>query len=184
MTREEWRVIKDFPDYAISDEGIVKRIRDSYQRQKKAGRIIKPEISKNGYFRVSLTGSDGCKKKLSVHRLMLQAFIDNPLMLPQCNHKNGKKLDNCISNLEWCTPSQNQKHSVDTGLRRMFFKKGEANLVSKLKDGEVWLIKELLATGKLQNIFIAKMFLVSDGLITMIKKGRRWGHIKLQEDTL
>lgn len=74
-------------------------------------REIKGEIN-HGYARVNL--SFGQKStKFRVHRLVAEAFIDNPLAKPFVNHKDGNKLNNHISNLEWCTSSENERHSFD-----------------------------------------------------------------------
>ena len=67
-----------------------------------------------GYYMVRLGGREG--GQISVHRLMALAFIDNPNNYPIVNHKDGNKWNCSISNLEWCTASENCQHAIDTGL--------------------------------------------------------------------
>lgn len=69
----------------------------------------------NGYLMVTLDG-----KQLSVHRLVAMHFLPNPYNYSQVNHKDGNKLNNHYSNLEWCNPEQNIQHALETGLRKGF----------------------------------------------------------------
>jgi hypothetical protein len=59
---------------------------------------------------------DGVNKNHSVHRLVAETFIPNPLNLSDVNHKDGNKLNNHVSNLEWCSRSENLAHAVRIGL--------------------------------------------------------------------
>ena len=65
-----------------------------------------------GYDRVKL-GESGMMR---IHRLVAEAFIPNPLNLPEVNHKDGDKKNNCVTNLEWVTHQGNMVHAVETGL--------------------------------------------------------------------
>lgn len=76
---------------------------------------LHPAVTNRGYRRV-LIYYNGFRRHMSVHRLVADAFIPNPLQLPEVNHKNGDKSDNTVYNLEWCTPEYNVKHSYDNGL--------------------------------------------------------------------
>lgn len=99
---EQWREIKDFEKlYKISSFGNVFSI--------KKHKNIKPETSNNGYLRIGLHKAGKVYMK-SIHRLVAETFIPNPENKPQINHKNGNKIDNCIENLEWVTPSENVSH--------------------------------------------------------------------------
>ena len=75
-------------------------------------------IGTTGYYIVNLyISKNGKYKTRSIHRLMAEAFIENPENLPIINHIDGNKLNDEIENLEWCTYSYNNKHAYDTGLK-------------------------------------------------------------------
>lgn len=76
-------------------------------------RILKPWYNKN-YLFVYLN-----KKNFTIHRLVAITFIHNPNNLPQVNHKDWNKLNNNVSNLEWCTASENVKHAYNTWLNKI-----------------------------------------------------------------
>jgi hypothetical protein len=97
--------IKDFKGYWIHDDGRVWSDR--------SGRFLKVGNS-CGYCRVVLVSNKGYGKY--IHRLIAEAFIDNPENKPQVNHINGVKHDNRIENLEWATAKENIQHAYDTGL--------------------------------------------------------------------
>jgi hypothetical protein len=73
--------------------------------------------NKNGYSTVCLVLGDISSNKL-LHRVVAMAFIPNPENKPQVNHKDGDKSNNCVSNLEWTTSSENNKHSYSINRRR------------------------------------------------------------------
>lgn len=70
------------------------------------------ETTKKGYHRVTLSFGN-VSKKYYVHRIVCQAFIENNESKPFVNHIDGNKLNNNVKNLEWCTSSENERHSFD-----------------------------------------------------------------------
>lgn len=108
--------------YAISKDGKVKSlsriIKLSNGRNRAIGeKILVPRINNYGYVSIRLS-KDGKTKTCFVHRLLAEAFIDNPENLPQVNHINGNKLDNSLENLEWVSPTTNSDHAYRIGLNK------------------------------------------------------------------
>ena len=95
--QEVWAPIAQAPNYSVSSTG---RVRNDI-----TGKILKPYSCK-GYQRIKLA-VNGSSKDFKIHRLVAQAFIDNPDQLPQINHRDEDKSNNCIWNLEWCTNKYN-----------------------------------------------------------------------------
>ena len=72
----------------------------------KSKMFLKPWVSRNGYFMVNLH-KDKKIKHCYIHRLVAMAYLPNPENLPQVNHKDENKTNNCLQNLEWCDASYN-----------------------------------------------------------------------------
>lgn len=115
---EIWKDIKGFEGYyQISSWGRVRSldryVPDCFDSKRIAvGQILKPYKTKKGYLKITLyKNSKQVYKKCRVHRLVAEAFIDNPNCLPEVNHKDGNKENNSITNLEWCTGEENRKHA-------------------------------------------------------------------------
>ena len=135
----------------------------------KEGRILKQNDNGNGYLQVQLC-KNGKSKTERVHRLVALTFIENPLRLPQVNHKDFNKRNNNANNLEWCTLQQNVEHSKSAN--RM--KKPQ---FAKLSEEAVLEIKYLISE-QFSNREIAELFDVHPGTIQCIRIGRNWSHIK------
>lgn len=122
-THEEWREV-DFTNnkYSVSSEG---RIRNNL-----TGNILKPSIHKRGYLKINLE-VDGKRYSKSMHRLIALTFIPNPENKAEVNHINGIHDDNRVVNLEWVTPEENIRHSVENHLR-------EKGMLRKAITGESW----------------------------------------------
>lgn len=108
--------------YEVSDQGLVRSLdrtvlgRDGTQYPFK-GRSLKAAPNKDvGYLQVSLW-KNGVGTSYYVHRLVGEAHIPNPDNLPEINHKNGVRVFNDKSNLEWVTSLENKLHAINTGLR-------------------------------------------------------------------
>ncbi len=97
----ERRTVKGHSEmYEVSSDGDV--------FNKKTGRKLVKGLGSNGYLKVTL--AYGKKETLSVHRLVAEAFIDNPLNLPLVNHKDMNKTNNSADNLEWCSFKYNNTY--------------------------------------------------------------------------
>ena len=113
MEQEQWKPIQEFNgEYEVSNLGRVRSMKRYYGM---VGRIMPQTIQRTGYYAVTfhMNNKAYCRK---VHRLVIEAFTQNPDSLPCINHIDGNKLNNHVSNLEWCTYQHNMQHAVRTGL--------------------------------------------------------------------
>lgn len=121
--KEVWKPIVGYENYyEVSNLGNVyskgKEYIDTLGRhQKKLPRNVCVHIGTIGYKCVDLN-ANGVNVQKHIHRLVAEAFIPNPENKATVNHKDGNKLNNDISNLEWATFGENNKHAVDTGLKQ------------------------------------------------------------------
>lgn len=109
MIAEEWKPIKEFPIYSVSDLGKI--------RNEETGNILIGGYDKDGYRQVTLS-FDGKQYNRRICRLVAIAFIPNPNNLPQVNHKDEDKENDAIYNLEWCTAEYNNTYGQRTNRTR------------------------------------------------------------------
>lgn len=132
---EEWKQIKNFPKYYVSNLGRVK----SYKRKNPI--IMSPGEYSNGYLFVLLSNGKN-KKSCSIHRLVLETF--NPvekMELLQVNHKDCNRKNNNLSNLEWVTPQENFQYRD----KLKHTPKAETVLVQFLDDREDMIFDSITA---------------------------------------
>ena len=109
---EIWKKIKGFSNYEVSNMGRVRSLPHQTKYGMKGGCIIKPHFDgKQCYIHVGLW-ENGKVTYRNVHRLVAEAFIENPNNYPEVNHKDEDKTNNTVENLEWCNQSYNVKHAT------------------------------------------------------------------------
>ena len=101
MNEEVWKILDNFLNYEISSYGNL--------RNKTTNNTFNPCI-KSGYLGTSLKHNDGDVKPMKIHRLVALSFIPNPENKYSVNHIDHNKLNNNLSNLEWATSSEQNKH--------------------------------------------------------------------------
>ena len=173
-----WKDINEYEDiYAINIYGNIVN--------KKFNKLRKIDSSGN-YDTIALCKNNKVKHFL-VHRLLAQHFIPNPKNKPEVNHVDGNKKNNNINNLEWCTRSENQKHSHNIGLTinqrkkqsdRMKNESSENSRRAILKEKEVLEIKELYKSGSYTQLELSSIYGVHKDTIGDITRNKTWNKLK------
>jgi hypothetical protein len=169
IEKEIWAEIKSLPGFHISSFGRIKKDRFLYKRNCK-DRFLKRTKAGNYFYFCCYPYKN--PDRLPVHSTVLKSFVGNPPEGFECHHKDGNTEKNCLSNLEWIPIKNNRSHL------------GSKNGSSKLKEGEVWLIKRILASGILRrksiaHVCLSKMFKVDRRTIRRIEDGEKWKQIVL-----
>lgn len=125
---EIWANIKGFEGYyQVSNFGNVKSVaRHDYKRNRDIPERLRTPVCVHGYYYCELW-KDGYHKRFAIHRLVATAFLDNPDNKSEVNHKDGNKGNNHVSNLEWCTHSENEAHAFKAQLTKPYDREGEKN---------------------------------------------------------
>lgn len=135
-SKEVWKDIQGYEDkYQVSNYGRVRskeRVvdRGKYGLLEVHAKNLTARQKENGYLIVGLY-SHNKGKNAYIHRLVAKAFIPNPDNLPTVNHKDGNKKHNFVSNLEWTSYSDNNKHAYNHGLTHS--NKNNSHMSKKVK---------------------------------------------------
>lgn len=150
--------------YKISPCGQVYSVRNN--------KFLSTRDNGNGYLVVHLCYGEGRKVRY-IHRLVAETYLLNLEDKPQVNHIDGDKNNNHLSNLEWCTQSENMLHAFKNGLN---CKKGEKSSKAKLTEIDVKFIRYWSSVGY-KTGDLSRVFNISVPVISNIKAGRLWSHV-------
>ena len=169
--------IKGFSNYEISSCGKVFSLKRKHNQSNKMNNEeieLKIQYIDNAYAILGLTDDDGNRRMKSVHRLVAEAFIENPENKRTVNHKDGDKHNNVLSNLEWATYQENSQHAHNTGLNPK--QNGGKNAMAKIKEEEcIQLIIDMLEGAS--NNELASKYNLHSRYISLIRGKKRWKHL-------
>jgi len=136
------------------------------------GKEVRGSVTDKGYVRVYIGG-----KGVRVHRLVAEAFIENPQCLTEVNHIDGNKKNNNVSNLEWVTHKANMHHAINTGLSKLPGK-GDDGLRAILTNDQVSFIRKNVKKRDKEFSLsaLARRFGVSVSCVHLVVEGRNWRH--------
>lgn len=169
---EMWRHVVGWEGYySVSSLGRIRS--DKRAKRRRYGRIIG---GYGGQYPEVELRLDGIVERRYIHHLVLRAFAGDSAAGQVANHKNGIKHDNRVTNLEWVTVGQNNKHAYDTGLKvisNVKFNplKGEACPGSKLTADQV---REIRAISGVSQPELGRRYGVAQTTISAVKNGYTW----------
>lgn len=163
----KWVKINRNSNYSINELGQI--------RNDLTGRIKSAYTNPaNGYLTVDLY-KDNKPHKVTVHRLLAEAFIPNPENKPCIDHKDGNRQNNALSNLRWATYSENNSRFRTNGVRSERIKVEHYTEIRKKRGGghEAWGdVDSVMFFNKIVDA--AEHFGCSQGNLTLMLKS---GHI-------
>lgn len=158
--KEQWKLYKGV--ILISDLGNMMSL---------LGEPRKATKNDQGYYIFNVSGTI---KNQRLHRAVAELFLpnNNPDILTDVNHKDGNKSNNALSNLEWCTRSENIQHAYDTGLREQPVGEESPNAKITLEQAQ-WIYDNYqVISGKSNGPQLAKQFGITPITVRSIVTGR------------
>jgi hypothetical protein len=173
---ERWKPVLGYEDlYQVSDKGQVRRVAGG--QGARAGHILRPQNNGRGYLSVRLC-QNGRLKQTLVHVVVAEAFLGRRPkekltgLSYVVNHKNGNSSDNRLSNLQWCTWSENSAHACNTLKRGV----SRGSQRSHLSEDDVRTMRKRAAAGE-TRVALAHEFRLSPQQVGSIVLRRCWKHV-------
>jgi HNH endonuclease len=103
----EYRIVPEYPMFRVGSDGSIwtlwnqgaRRIGDKWRQ-------LKPDLNRQGYFRVKLRRGRKARRRL-LHQVILETFVGCRPVGMQCRHLDGDSKNNCLGNLKWGTSKEN-----------------------------------------------------------------------------
>lgn len=170
---ETWKWIEGWEGYyQVSDEGRVRRPKDSLSRyQKELIRKAKPCLGNSGYLMVMLKAAGRCESRY-IHLLVCEAFNGRRPDGAVCCHNDSDLSNNRADNLRWDSREGNEADKVKRGTTN----RGERHGLSKLGESDALEVLWLASSG-IPLAHIAEAYGVSAVCVSDIKRRRRWRHL-------
>jgi hypothetical protein len=170
---EQWKPVLGYEGlYEVSDQGRVRslhcRLWSGSHWYTCPSRIMKTPVAKNGYPVVKLT-KDGLGKTVTVHKVVLSAFVGPKPPGQECRHLNGDCKDFRLANLEWGTPAENTEDRKAHGTMPC----GVTHHGAKLTEQD---IRSIRASDELVRV-LAKRYGVTTAAISNVRTRRSWAHV-------
>ena len=166
---EQWRVIEEYPSYAVSSLGRVKRVVPDPKGRIRLDGMLKTTVTDKGYAQVSMW-RDGVQRSVVVHQLVCKAFHGKaPTKKHIVAHGDGRRLNNSKGNLRWATYLENESDKKKHGTVAC----GERQGTAKLTANDVIAIRK----DRRPQRQIAKEYGVTQANISFVVLRKSWAHV-------
>lgn len=144
--------------------------------------LLLPNIGEHGRYRVSIGPKHQTNIPNTIHRLLAETFMPcDGMSILEVNHKDGNRLNNSLTNLEWCTPEENKQHYLDNNSKK-FVIRGEKHHSAKHTEKEVCLVREIYLNYNLATKDVANYLGFSPANVKKMISGFAWSHITYRLD--
>ena len=150
---EVWKNFPNCSNYFISNLGRV------YYRNRKFPNWKLREkddfiIDKDGYYRVNYKTDTGKSIFEPVHRVVAKVFLENnDENKTQVNHIDANRLNNKVSNLEWCTPKENVYHSYQYGNRKKCLEVPKISKLTAYQISQIPVLRQYYSLKKISDLY-------------------------------